>query len=353
MNSKRFFAMVLLTLIVGILSLQGISHAKDWKYSTFLPPPHWANYCNSWLLDEIEKRTNGQIKIKMYVAQALGKAAEHYNMVATGRVDIAEFTTGFAPGVFPLSEVLQLPFMWNGSLKGSIVANDMFRKGYLDKTLTRDVKLISLNLTEPLKIWTTKPARSMADLKGLQLRVAGGLDAKTMEALGATPIMMPLPEVYQALEKGVVDGAISGFSTGMAFKFHEAAKYVIDTPASIAVHMHMMNKKLWDSLPKNTQQILNQIFRENEIHWSETIDILESKSRVAAANKFGVKIFNPPPAELEKMKAATAGVKDAWIAAMEKKGLPGREAYEALITSMRNHGIILDMTWVKNRAMKK
>ena len=209
------------------------------------------------------------------INQTLGKVAEHYSMVMTGRVEIAEFTTGFAPGVFPLTEVLQMPFMWNGSLKGSIVANDLLRKGYLDKTLTNDVKVISLNLTEPLKIWTTKPARSMADLKGLQLRVAGGLDAKTIEALGATPIMMPLPEVYQALEKGVVDGAISGFSTGMAFKFHEAAKYVIDMPASIAVHMHMMNKKLWDSLPQNTQQILNQIFRENEIHWSETIDILE------------------------------------------------------------------------------
>lgn len=353
MNIKKFFAMVLLILIASLLSLQGTSHAKVWKYSSFLPPPHWANYCNSWLLDEIEKRTNGQIKIKMYVAQSLGKAVEHYNMVTTGRVEIAEFTTGFAPGVFPLCDVLQLPFMWNESLKGSIVANDLFRKGYLDETLTRDVKLLSLNLTEPLKIWTTKPAHNMDDLKGLQLRVSGGLDAKTTEALGATPIMMPLPEIYQAIEKGVIDGAITGFSTGMAFKLHEVAKYAIDVPANIAVHMHVMNKKLWDSLPKNTQQILSQIFRENEIHWSVTIDILESRSREVATKKFGVKIYTPPPAELEKMKAATAGVKDAWIAALEKKGLPGRKTYEALITSMKNHGIILNMTWVKNRALKK
>jgi hypothetical protein len=59
------------------------------------------------------------------------------------------------------------------------------------------------------------------------------------------------------------------------------------------------------------------------------------------------------PAEVEKIKAATSRVKDDWVANMEKKGLPGKKNYDAMITSMKNHGIILDQEWVKNRALAK
>jgi TRAP-type C4-dicarboxylate transport system substrate-binding protein len=229
----------------------------------------------------------------------------------------------------------------------------LLRKGYLDETLTRDVKVISLNLTETLKIWTTKPVQTLAELKGLQLRVSGGLDAKAVEALGAVPIMMPLPEMYPALSKGVISGVVTGITTGMDFKLHEATKYIMDVPASIAVHMHIMNKKLWNSLSLNTQQILEQIFRENETHWSVTIDTLESRARAVVRERFGVNVYEPPASEVEKIRNATKGVTDEWIAEMEKKGLPGRKTYEAMLESMRNNGIILDQTWVTNRAVKK
>lgn len=360
MNPKKIKLMSFVVLLAVVLALPWIPQAQakekvlkaqEWKYSCFLPPRQWSNWCNCWLLDQIEQRTGGKIKIKYYVAQALGKAPEHYSMVSTGRVEMGEFTTGFGPGVFPLCSVLQIPFMWERSLPGSLVANELLRNGYLDETLRRDVKVIALNLTETLKIWTLKPVTTMAGLKGLRLRVAGGLDAETTKALGAAAIQMPLPEVYPALEKGVLDGGVFGFRTGMDFKYPEITKYVMDIPICIAVHMNIMNKKLWDSLPDDTQKILDQIFREMVIHWSSTIDILEEDAKRIAAEEFGVKIADLPKAEVDKMKAATAGVKDDWIAEMEKKGLPGQKTYDAFMTTTKNLGIILDQTWVKNRAI--
>ncbi|MCJ7593969.1 MAG: TRAP transporter substrate-binding protein [Desulfobacterales bacterium] len=362
MNRKKIQRMSFAVLMAILLSLPWISRteakegalkAQEWKYSCFLPPRQWSNWCNSWLLDEIEKRTDGKIKIQYYVAQALGKAVEHYSMVSTGRVEMGEFTTGFGPGVFPLSSVLQLPFSWNNSLLGSVVANELLKKGYLDDTYRKDVKVIALNLTETLKIWTLKPVSSMDGLKGLRLRVAGGLDAQTIGALGAAAISMPLPEVYPALEKGVLDGGVFGFRTGMDFKYPEVTNYVMDVPICIAVHMNIMNKKLWDSLPKDTQATLDQLFSEYVFHWSNTIDLLEEEAKDIAVEKFGVKIAKLPAAEIDKMKAATAHVKDEWIAEMEKKGLPGQKNYDALTTTMKNLGIILDQTWVTNRALGK
>ncbi len=360
MNAKKMMVFVVL-MVLGVAMPVASQPASSkvqlkeqvWKYSDFLPPHHWSNWVNSWLLDEIEKRTGGKIQCKIFVGEALGKAAEHYSMVVTGRVEMAEIVTGFAPGTFPLCGVLQLPFNWNSALEGSIVANDLLRKGFLDDTLRKDVKMIAMNMTVPLKIWTKKPVSTLDGLKGLRLRVAGGLDIQTTEALGANAIAMPLPEVYPALEKGVIDGGVYAYENAIIFKYAEATKYVIDVPAGYAVHLMYMNKKLWDSLPKNIQATLDEVFRYMEIRWGGTYDVLEQRFKQSAIKQYGVTITDLSPVEFDKMKAATFRVKDDWIADMKKKGLPGEKNYDALITSMKNFGIILDQTWVKNRAVAK
>lgn len=344
------------------LTLQGAAQPSSsktlvkeqvWRYSNFLPPHHFSQWCISWFLDEIEKRTEGRIKTKLFIGEALGKAAEHYSMVVSGRVEMGQMITGFAPGVFPLSSVLQLPFTWNTALEGSLVANDLFRKGFLDETLRKDIKMMAMNITVPLKIWTKKPVSGLEGLKGLRLRVAGGLDIQTVDALGAAPVSMPLPEVFPALEKGVLDGGLYSFESAAIFKYAEAAKYVMDVPAGYAVGMFIMNKKTWDSLPKETQAVLDDLFRYIEVHWGETYDLLENRYKKDIIKQYSVIVADISPGEIEKMKAATMRVKDDWIADMKKKGLPGQQNYDALITSMKNFGIMLDQTWVKNRALGK
>lgn len=359
MKTKKMMVLVVLMVLGFVIPVASQPVAKStlkeqvWRYSDFLPPHHWSNWVNSFLLDEIEKRTGGKIQVKMFVGEALGKAAEHYGMVVTGRVEMGEIVTGFAPGTFPLCGVLQLPFNWSSALEGSIVANDLLRKGFLDETLRKDVKMISMNLTVPLKIFTKKPVSTLEGLKGLRLRVAGGLDIQTAKALGANAIAMPLPEVYPALEKGVIDGGVYSFESATIFKYAEATKYVIDVPAGYAVHLIFMNKKLWDSLPKNIQATLDEVFRYVEIHWGETYDILEQRFKQSIIKQYGVTVADLPPGEFDKMKAATMRVKDDWIADMKKKGLPGEKNYDAMITSMKNFGIVLDQTWVKNSSLAK
>ena len=360
MNTKKMMLFVIL-MVLGLampVASQPVSskvpfREQVWRFSNFLPPHHWSNWSYSLLFDEIEKRTGGKIQCKMFVGEALGKAAEHYSMVVSGRVEMGVAITGFTPGTFPLCGVLQLPFNWNSALEGSIVANDLFRKGFLDETLRKDIKTIAINLTVPLKIWTKKPVSTLDGLKGLRLRVAGGLDTQTVEALGGAAIAMPQPEVFPALEKGVIDGGLYSFESATIFKFAEATKYVIDVPAGYAVHHTIINKKLWDSLSKNIQATLDEVFRYYEIQWGETYDILEHKYKQNIIKQYGVTVADLPPGEFDKMKAATAKVKDDWIADMKKKGLLGEKNYEALIASMKNFGIILDQTWVKNRALAK
>lgn len=365
MNSKRaVLVLALATLIVLGITFQVMAQVKavntanikpaTWRFSNFLPPGHFSNWCNSWLLDEIEKKSGGKIKGRLYIGEALGKAAEHYNMVVTGRAEIGELTTGFAPGTFPLCPVLQLPYNWYSSLEGSLAANDMFRHGFLDDTLRKDVKLVAINMTIPLKIWTKKPVTSFDGLKGLRLRVAGGMDIATIESLGANAIAMPLPEVYPALEKGVIDGGVYGEENAVDFKYAEVAKYLIDQPLCYAVHLIFMNKKIWDAQPKDFQAALDETFREVEVRWGLGLDILmRTHYKTILKDKYDYKIVDLPAADVEKMRQATSRVKDDWIANMEKRGLPGKKNYEGLISSMKNLGHIPEQSWVKNRALQK
>ncbi len=361
MKKTRVAVLIMFILFLWVLpassqaaSSKGALKEQLWRYSHFAPPGHWSNWGNTVLLDEIEKRTNGKIKTRLYVAEALGKAAEHYNMVMTGRAEMGEFTTGFAPGTFPLCDVLKLPFCWNSALEGSLVAGHMLRSGFLDETLRKDVKTVAINMTIPLKIWTKKPVTTFEGLKGLRLRVSGGLDIQTIEALGINAIGMPLPEVYPALEKGVIDGGVYGEENAVDFKYAEVAKYMIDLPLCYAVHLIFLNKKVWDSLPKDTQTTLEEVFRDTEIHWGETADVLVREShKKILKEKYDYKIVDLAPAEVAKIKAATSRVKDDWIASMEKKGLPGKKNYDAMIDTMKRYGIILNQTWVKNRALAK
>ncbi len=356
MNTKKLVFLVgILVLGFAVLaSSQPKSTIKEqvWRFSNFLPPGHWSNWCNSFLLDEIEKRTNGKIKTRLFVGEALGKAAEHYNMVITGRAEIGELTTGFAPGTFPLCDVLKLPFNWNSALEGSLVAGKLLRSGYLDETLRKDVKTIAINMTIPLKIWTKKPVTTFEGLKGLRLRVSGGLDIQTIEALGVNAIAMPLPEVYPALEKGVIDGGVYGEENAVDFKFAEVVKNVIDLPLCYAVHLIFLNKKVWDSLPKNVQSNLEEAFYEEELHWGSTVDVLTREKFIPILKeKYNYNVIHFPPSEVEKVKAAVSRVKDDWIASMEKKGLPGKKNYDEMISIMKRYGIINNQTWVKNRAL--
>ena len=362
-SRKVMFVLACAVVLILGLSFEAMSQSKapssaaskqqTWRFSNYLPPPHWSNWCNSWLLDAIEERTKGRIKTRLFVAEALGKAAEHYSMVASGRVEMGEIVTGFVPGTFPLASVMQLPFTWKTSIDGSMAATDLFRKGYLDETLRKDVKMFKINTTVPLKIWTKKPVSTLEGLKGLRLRVAGGLDVQTVEALGANAISMPLPEVYPALEKGVIDGGLYSFESAATFKYAEATKCVMDVPAGYAVHMWIMNKKLFDSQPKDIQAILEGIFRDAPIHWGNTYDTLEENFRQDIIKRYNVVVANVSPAEFEKMRTATLKVKDGWLADMKKRGLPGQENYDALQASMRDLAIIPDQSWVKNRAMAK
>jgi TRAP-type C4-dicarboxylate transport system substrate-binding protein len=172
-------------------------------------------FLNAWA-KKVEEATKGRVKITMYPAESLFKAREAYEATRGGITDINWTILGYYTGRFPLTSVMSLPFLnlasghINGKLRsGGAVNSHIMQELY--ETLPeiqgewKEVKLLMLNCTDPYLIYTTKkPVRNGNDLKGLKLRELGGPPSEMWKLLGATPVLLSMPDVYESASKGVI-----------------------------------------------------------------------------------------------------------------------------------------------------
>jgi TRAP-type C4-dicarboxylate transport system substrate-binding protein len=215
MTMKKTLLILMIVLVVtgltlGVGATGSFAKSKELKYASMNPTTAWI-HPNSYLpwAEKVEKATNGRVTIKIYPAQTLGKAPDFFDLVKSGIADIALGVQVFNPGQFPLTEIVSLPFMNVPSAEvGGRVLWELIEKfPEIQKEYT-GIKLLHVVSTDPYFIVTTnKPVRKMEDLKGVKLRAPGGRASETLKALGAVPVMVRMPELYVALEKGVIDGA--------------------------------------------------------------------------------------------------------------------------------------------------
>jgi len=277
---------------------------------------------------EVEERTKGRLKVTVYPGEALGKSKDHYDMAMHGITDIAFAIHGYTPGRFPLSSVMELPFQVPSAKVGSRVVWELYEKKYFAKEYP-GVKVLSLWVHSPGHVHMTKKlAKTLEDVKGLRLRSPGPLQTTLLRELGISPLTIPIPELYDALQRGMADGAVVPFSAVKDFKLHEVVKYHTVADMYVMTMTLVMNPKTWDSLPPDAQKIIEETSggRMSEMAGS-SYDAYDQLG-IEAAKKVKAEIYTLPPDEKKKWAERAKPVVDKWIADMEAKGLPGKKIYE-------------------------
>ena len=279
-----------------------------------------------------EEATRGKVKITSYPAQSLAKAREIVAAIEGGVTDIGWIVPGYFPGRFPLTEVITLPFVATPSAeKNGRILQELYETTPAFKKEWASMKLLYLVCTTPYFIATNeKPVRNMGDLKGLKIRVDGSVPSKAAKRLGATPVFLPVPGIYEAAEKGVIDGSVQMWAMVATFRTYEVFKYWTDVslwPAAIAI---AMNLDKWNSLPPDVQKGIMSVSGAHgsafagRTAWGPHLQP-EVYARAEKAGKKFEKI-SLDKGELEKWKnVAGKPILDEWVKRMEKKGLPGRE----------------------------
>ncbi len=328
--SRRNF---LKTLLVGGAALgmgafdAKILHAQttNIKFSTW-HPPIGKKVKTVWtpMLEELKKRSKGNIGYTMYAGGALGKGPEHFDIVAKGLSDMGYFTATWTPGRFPLTDVLSLAVWVDGKDLAADIGNAVYNRILKDEF--KNVKVIELNGCIQSFIWTKKPVAKMADLKGMKLRSPGGHQTNYIKALGAEPVFMPLGDVYMAMETGTVDGLVTCAPLIQGFKLYEVAKYGTVLTFGCVSEGVVMNMNTWNKLPEDQKKLIDQIctnpFRTTggltrEVYKNELMKQITSA---------GVKLIDLPKSEAEQWYKKFQDVTRAWVKDLEAKKLPARKA---------------------------
>ena len=208
------------------LSIISTASATELKLATFEPPKAFiaSKILAAWA-DKVNKCSNGALNVKMYAGGVLGSPPKQYDIVTSGVADISWTVLGYIGGQFPLSSVVELPFLTKTSKAGSRALNTLFEEGYLDKEMA-GIKLIGLHSNPGYQIHMkdTKVVKP-ADFKGKKMRVPSKLAGTILKTLGATGVKVPAPGTSEALNKGVIDGTPFPYTAIGSFRLFDVTKY--------------------------------------------------------------------------------------------------------------------------------
>jgi TRAP-type C4-dicarboxylate transport system substrate-binding protein len=331
MKHKRtihFFAILFFAItFIAVTTTAGLAQEKavTIKISNWFPVGAGQDkLLKDWGTD-LEKRTNGKIKVNYYAAGTLAPAPQSYDAVVKGIADVTQHVAGYTVGRFPMMELIDLPLGYPSGVVVTRLANDYYKK-YHPKEMDQ-VKVLWFHAQAPGILHTkSKPVNKLEDLKGLKIRTFGS-NAKLMSYLGGTPVAMPMGDVYDALSKGVADGLLASYETMDNWKFADFIRYSTECydVAYTALFMVVMNKNKWNSLPKDVQDTIDKMSAEyiekSAKMWD---DIAETGRQVLLKN--GGKIIKLSKEEQAKWVEKAKPLFEEYASNVEKKGLPGKEA---------------------------
>jgi TRAP-type C4-dicarboxylate transport system substrate-binding protein len=341
---KKKLFVLLSTLVIAVMMFGTASTAASAASPVELKLAHaWATthhvhvILDQWTKD-VEQATKGRVKITIYPGGALSTAVQLYDTVRTGVADLAWFLQGYTPGKFPLTSVIELPFMASSSKQGSPALWEVYENSPEMQAEYGGVKVLSMWVVDPGQLMTSrKVVRNLEDVKGLKIRIGSDTTKATAEALGSVPILMAINELYDSLQKGVVDGTLLGTSAIRTFKLQNLLKGLTIGNFFVNAHALGINKNSWAKIPAEDQKIIMDLagLRLAKITGLK----FDSEGQVGYddAKAAGVEIVQLPPAEMSRWTGAVGGIYQQWIADMNAKGLPGQQLYNKTREILKKH----------------
>lgn len=337
---KKITGLILIAAL-AVLLLPGLGVAKTYKfnYSWFAPTTEPHQPVVEYFISELDKRSNGQIKITYYPAGSLVGANQAWDAVEKGITDIDFPCISYTPRRFPLAYAWGLPMGIKDAYIGTKIFNEQYEKFQME-SMSR-VKILYLWSAPPTQLQTLKPLKTDGDLsamfKGIKVR-SNGVMADYMAALGATPVAMPGSDVYEALSKGVVDANVIASNALEVFRIGELVKYEYMWNLGATVFICIMNQKRWDQLPPDLQQIFTEVSAECLQLESEEWEKAQLPGREFGV-KNGMQVVELTP-EVEAFLVSRRQVLfDKYIADLEARGMgdQGREFLADLLERVEKY----------------
>lgn len=301
--------------------------------SHFFPPSHeMETVVVQEFVKDVEEATGGKVKITTYPGSSLAAPDGQFDAAATGAVDIGLSVHGYTPNQFPMSSVMELPFLSKKGEQGSKILWQLYEEfPEFEKEYAGTVPLW-LSTSDPGQIFTVgKPVKSYEDLKGMRIRSPSAETNEWLTALGATPVSMPMSETYEALEKGVVDGTIAPWEAIHGFSLVDVIDYATVGNFYLTTFFVTMNENSWNELGEENQAAIKELMGERmAIKAGANFDDVGQRA-IERAKEKGVEIYELSDDELAEWSKLINPTVEKWIKKLEDKGLPGQAIYDRAV----------------------
>lgn len=322
--------MVLMALI--FIPTTAESKAVVLKFGTWMPERHETSKQSRWWAEQITKRTNGNVKFQFFYAGVLGKGRDQLDGLKYGIFDVGPILPAYDPAKSPLWTIPYIPWTIPDPWVRMMALNEVSELPEMKKELEKwdTVFLFPYALGDIYHLWTVKkPVSGINDLKGLRIRSLGEM-AKSLNSIGSRPVSVPMPEVYDALSKGIFDGGCFATAPVMGYKLYEVCKFKSTIRLGMGGPIWVMKKTIFDKLSDPVKKVIQEVNLEMANHMAEQEMefMMEADKTFKRANVTTIDF--PAEDQREYEKLAVMPVIKGWIKDKQKKGLEGKKVWETL-----------------------
>lgn len=320
-------------LAANLVLASALTWAQDkpvtFKFSHWVPPQHPVH---AGIVDwgkAVEAESKGSIKVRIFPAEQLGKAKDHFDMAKDGIVEAAFFSPGYAPGRFPILGASELPFMVSDADAGAVGLNRWYNP-YADKEMT-GVKHCMVFTHAPGQFHAKKKIAHPSDLKGMNIRSGNAIMAKLVYAAGGNNVQVSAAEIREVVERGTVDAISFLWNSVVLYGIDKGLTYHMDEAFYVTAFSIAINKAAYERLSPDQKKVIDnncspEAARKIASVWSKW----ELAGRDTLQKKPGHTLYKITEAERQAWLAVSKPLEEAWKVDVKKLGVNGDEALSGL-----------------------
>lgn len=314
MNNGSVIRALAIALVASAPAIARADAPVTLKFGFYPPITSYVNTegMTPWIHD-VEKASDGTLKIELFAGPTLGTERNMYERTLAGVAQIAYSTFGPLASLFPQTQVATLPFVSANSRVSSMALWRLYAKGVFGTEFDK-IKVLALFNYPSAVLNTSKPVKTLEDIKGMKLAVSSRTAAEVVAALGASPVTLTPPETYQGLSRGVAEGSVISWTAVKTFKLDDVTKYHVEAPLGEAPAFVFMNKAAYAGLPAKAKAAIDKYSSEafSEKLGANNQAAAEGEAK-RVAGELGHSVAKLSAAQYALWDARIRSVIDAWV----------------------------------------
>ena len=319
MKVSKIISILIVLMLASSTAAMAEIPSMTLKWANFLPETFSFSKIDIYFAEEIEKRTNGKVKIKIFHGGTLGKVGEMPKLVSSGAIEIGNFPASYFFSQFPMTTAIAIPMLTNNDLAATELSVKLSKHPiFIEENQKNNLHPFLFGGLAPYRLIAHKDLTSIADLKDMKVRSYGSLFPIIFKSIGMVPVNIPFPEIYESLQRNVIDCAFIDYSGMKQFRLYEIARHASDINfGSLGRYLTYVNLDVWNKWPKELKDIWNEVNEDAQRLGHELSIELENKS-LQELRSSGVKIAKFQ--DQEKLHEMIPDMIEEWVTQADRGG---------------------------------